>query len=175
MIKVSWWLFVSIIWVSTVELVASSPEERIAALGIELPTPSAAVANYRSAVRTGDLLFLAGHIPRNAEGSPVRGTLGEDLDVDQGYEAARLCAVALLATLKAELGDLDRVERVVRVAGMVNAAPDFVDHSKVINGCSDLLVEVFGEEGRHARIAVGMNSLPLGAAVEIEMIVEIAE
>lgn len=152
-----------------------SPEKQLETLGIELPAVSPSIANYVSAVRTGDLLFLAGHLPRDAEGAVITGKLGADMEVEAGYAAARAAAIALLATLKAELGDLDRVVRVVKVFGMVNATDDFTSHSQVINGCSDLIGEVFGEKGRHARAACGFSSLPLGAAVEIEMIVEIRD
>jgi enamine deaminase RidA (YjgF/YER057c/UK114 family) len=154
---------------------AGSPEENLESLGIELPEVSPSIANYVSAVRTGDLLFLAGHLPRDEAGAVITGKLGADMDVEAGYAAARGAAVALLATLKAELGELDRVVRVVKVFGMVNATDDFTSHSQVINGCSDLLGEVFGDQGRHARAAAGFSSLPLGAAVEIEMIVEIRD
>ena len=153
---------------------AGEIETRLAKLGIELSKPSAPVANYVKAVTTGNLVFLSGHGPRKPEGGFVLGKLGADLTVDEGYAAARLTAIDLLGTLAAEIGDLDRVERIVKVTGMVNSDPQFTDQSKVINGCSDLLVEVFGERGRHARAAIGMASLPLGFAVEIEMIVEIA-
>jgi enamine deaminase RidA (YjgF/YER057c/UK114 family) len=154
---------------------AQTPEERLAALGIELPAPPAPVANYVRAVTTGNLVFLAGHVPRDEGGEIVRGKLGADLDVEQGAAAARLTAIALLASLRAEIGSLDRVARVVRVTGMVNSTPEFDQQPAVINGCSDLIVEVFGERGKHARSAVGMVSLPLQAAVEIEMVVEVAE
>ncbi|MCC5835303.1 MAG: RidA family protein [Opitutales bacterium] len=149
------------------------PEERLHALGIELPEVSPAIANYVGAVRSGNLVFLAGHLPRDADGEVITGKLGADMDVDEGYEAARQATIALLATLKAEIGSLDEVVRVVKVFGMVNAAPDFSQHSQVINGASDLLGEVFGDRGRHARAAAGFSSLPLNAAVEVEMIVEV--
>jgi enamine deaminase RidA (YjgF/YER057c/UK114 family) len=149
------------------------PEARLAALGIELPTPPPPVANYVRAVRTGNLVFLAGHGPLDPAGGYVTGKLGRDLDVEQGYAAARLTAIALLASLRAEIGSLDRVRRIVRVEGMVNSTAEFTDQSKVINGCSDLLVEIFGERGKHARAAVGMVSLPIGLAVEIHMVVEV--
>jgi enamine deaminase RidA (YjgF/YER057c/UK114 family) len=126
------------------------------------------------AVTTGNLVFLAGHVPFDEHGEIVRGKLGSVLDVEQGKAAARLAGIGLLAALKAEIGSLDRVTRIVKVTGMVNSAPGFVEQPAVVNGCSDLLVEVFGERGRHARAAVGMASLPGGAAIEIEMIVEIA-
>jgi enamine deaminase RidA (YjgF/YER057c/UK114 family) len=150
-----------------------TPEARLTAMDIELPQPPAPVANYVRAVRTGSLVFLAGHGPLKPEGGYVTGKLGKDLNVKEGYEAARLTGIALLASLKAEIGSLDRVRRIVRVEGMVNATPDFTDQSKVINGCSDLLVEVFGERGKHARAAVGMVSLPNGYAVEIHMVAEV--
>ena len=149
------------------------PQGRLESLGIELPEPSAPVANFVRTVRTGNLVFTSGHVPRNKDGSFVTGKLGRDLTVEQGYDAARLTAIGLLASLQKEIGDLSRVRRVVKVTGMVNSDPEFVDQSKVINGCSDLLVEVFGDRGRHARAAVGMASLPMGFAVEIEMIVEV--
>lgn len=152
-----------------------TPEQVLAGMGIELPTPGAPVANYVRAVQTGNLVFLAGHIPRGDDGEVVRGKLGADFTAEQGYEAAKLSAIALLASLKAEIGELDRVQRIVKVTGFVNSAPDFVDQSRVVNGTSDFLVEVFGERAKHARAALGMASLPLGAAVEVEMIVEIAD
>ncbi len=148
-------------------------EARLAALGIELPVPSKPVANYVRAVTTGNLVFLAGHIPSTPEGERITGKLGDTMTVEEGYEAAQRSCVALLASLRGEIGDLNRVNRIVKVTGMVNSAPDFTEQSQVINGCSDFLVEVFGERAKHARAAVGMASLPVGAAVEIEMIVEI--
>ena len=150
-----------------------TPEERLAMLGVELPTPPPPVANYVRAVTTGNLVFLAGHGPLRADGTYVTGRLGKDLSLEEGYEAARLTAIALLASLKAEIGDLDRVSRIVKVTGMVNSDPAFTDQPKVINGCSDLLVSIFGDRGKHARAAVGMASLPIGIAVEIEMVVEV--
>ena len=153
----------------------ASPEASLDKLGIELPEVSPAIANYVSVVRTGDLLFLSGHLPRDANGAVIKGRLGDDLSVEQGYAAARQAAIALLATMKVELGELDRVVRIVKVFGMVNATSEFTSHSQVINGCSDLIVEVFGEKGRHARAACGFASLPVGAAVEIEIIVEICD
>ncbi len=148
-------------------------EARLAELGIELPTPPAPVANYVRAVTTGNLVFLAGHGPARPDGTYVTGRVGRDLTVEQGYEAARLTAIALLASLKAEIGDLGRVRRIVKVTGMVHSDPEFTQQPQVINGCSDLLVEIFGERGKHARAAVGMVSLPIGIAVEIEMVVEV--
>ncbi|WOJ95327.1 RidA family protein [Congregibacter brevis] len=150
-----------------------SPEERLLELGITLPAAPSPVANYVNGVQTGNLIFLAGKGPKRADGSEVSGKLGKDLSIEEGYEAARLTAINQMAVLKAMLGDLNRVTRVVKVLGMVNSDPDFVEQPAVINGFSDLIVEVFGERGRHARAAVGMASLPRGQAVEIEMIVEV--
>jgi enamine deaminase RidA (YjgF/YER057c/UK114 family) len=151
-----------------------SAEQRLKQLGIELGTVSAPVANYVNAVRTGNLLFLAGKGPRpDASGKRPSGKVGREYSVDQAYQHARTVGLDLLAVMKAELGSLDRVKRVVKVLGMVNAVPEFTDHPKVINGCSDLFVEVLGEKGKHARSAVGMGSLPMGIPVEIECIVEV--
>ncbi len=148
------------------------PEARIRELGIELPEPSSPVANYVNAVETGNLIFLAGKGPLQADGTNIEGKVGADLTIEEGYEAARITAINQIAVLKATLGDLKRVKRVVKVLGMVNSTPDFRDHPSVINGFSDLMVEVFGERGKHARAAVGMGSLPSNIAVEIEAIVE---
>ncbi len=151
-------------------------EARLQELGIELPNPPAPVANYVRSVRTGNLVFLAGHGPLKPEGGYVTGKVGQDLTLEEGYEAARLTAIALLASLKAEIGDLNKVTRIVKVTGMVNTTADFTEHPQVINGFSDLMVEVLGEErGKHARAAVGMASLPINIAVEIEMVVEVAD
>ncbi len=154
-------------------LSAGTPEENLAKLGQELPSPSTAVANYVPVVRSGSLLFLAGHIPRTADNTVVTGKVGDTISEAEATEAARLAGLALLSTVRAELGSLDRVKRIVRVSGFVNATPDYERHSFVINGCSDLLVAVFGEKGRHARSAIGAGSLPLNAAVEIELVVEV--
>ena len=151
------------------------PEARLAELGIELPPAPNPVANYVNGVQTGDLIFLAGKGPRRADGTEIRGKLGDDVSIEEGYEGARLTAINQLAVLKEMLGDLSRVKRVVKVLGMVNSTPDFVEQPAVINGFSDLIVEVFGERGKHARAAVGMASLPRGQAVEIEMIVEVED
>ena len=152
---------------------AYDPEARLAELGIVLHDPPSPVANYVNGVQTGNLIFLAGKGPRRADGTEIRGKLGSDLTIEQGYEAARLTAINQLTVLKAMLGDLSRVVRVVKVLGMVNADPDFVDQPAVINGFSDLIVQVFGDRGRHARAAVGMATLPRGQAVEIELVVEV--
>lgn len=154
---------------------SASPEKRLAALGLTLPSSAAPVANYVPAVRTGNLLFVAGHISRDADGQVIAGVVGRDLDEAAGVEAARRTALALIATLKAELGDLGRVTRVVRVAGFVRSAEDFTRQPAVMNGASDLLVAVFGEAGRHARASVGVPTLPLGAAVEVELVVEVRD
>ena len=152
-----------------------SAEANLKKLGIDLGTVSAPVANYVNAVRTGNLLYLAGKGPRvDANGHRPQGKLGRDFTVEQGYQHARSVGMDLLAVMRAELGSLDKVKRVVKVLGMVNAMPEFTDHPKVINGCSDLFVEVLGEAGKHARSAVGMGSLPMGIPVEIEVIVEVA-
>ena len=148
-------------------------EARLKELKIELPTIGKPIANYVHIVRTGNLLFLAGKGPSNAEGVYITGKVGKELTLVQGKEAARLTAINQLAVLKAELGNLNRVKRIVKVLGMVNCEGDFKDHPKVINGFSDLMVEVFGEKGKHARSAVGMCSLPMNMAVEIELIVEV--
>ncbi len=149
------------------------PEARLRALGIELGDPEPPVANYVHAVTTGNLVFLAGHGPTQADGSFLTGTVGADLTIEEGYAAARLTAIGLLTSLKKEIGDLGRVRRIVRVFGMVKAVDGFGQQPEVINGASDLLVEIFGDRGRHARAAVGMATLPRGIPVEIEMVVEI--
>ncbi len=154
---------------------ASTVEERLQELGLTLPKPSQPVANFVSTVRTGNLLFLAGLFARTPEGKAWSGKLGDTMDVEEGYQSARSAGLRAIAVMKEALGDLERVRRIVRVLGMVNATPDFTAHPRVLNGTSDLLVEVFGEQGRHTRCAVGMSSLPSGAAVEIEVIVEVTD
>ena len=144
-------------------------------LAIELPDVPAPVGNYVGAVQVDNLVFLSGHGPRQKDGSTITGKVGSDLSVEEAQAAARLVGLNMLATLQTAIGDLDRMQRVVKVLGMVNADPGFMDHPKVINGFSDLMVEVFGEAGRGARSAVGMGSLPFQIAVEVEMIVEISE
>lgn len=153
--------------------IAATPEEKLRELGATLPATSAPVANYVPAVRTGNLVFLSGHIPRGADGKVLAGKVGRDATPEQANAAARATALALLATLKKEIGELGRVKRIVRVGGFVNCTPEFTAQPQVMNGCSDLLVAVFGERGKHARAALGMVSLPLGAMVEIEMVVEV--
>ena len=158
---------------STPALPSNNPEARLKALGISLPEVPQPVANYVSAVQTGNLIFLSGTGPRQSDGTYILGKLGEDLTIEQGYAAARQTAINHLAILKATLGDLNRVKRVVKVLGMVNSTANFKDQPKVINGYSDLMVEVFGARGKHARSAVGMVSLPIGIPVEVEAIIEI--
>jgi len=149
------------------------PEAKLEELGIKLPRPPQPVANYVNGVRTGNLIFLAGKGPKRADGSEITGKLGADVSIEEGYEGARLTAINQLAVLKEMLGNLNKVKRIVKVLGMVNSDPSFVEQPKVINGFSDLMVEVFGDKGKHARAAVGMASLPRGQAVEIELIVEV--
>ena len=143
-------------------------DERLSKLGLVLPEPIAPVANYVTTARSGAILWTSGHT------SPRRGKLGADVSVEDGYAAARETALSLLSTVQAALGSLDRVVRVVKVLGMVNATAEFAGHPAVINGASDLLVAVFGDRGRHARSAIGVSSLPAGAAVEIELILEVS-
>jgi len=152
---------------------AQDAEKRLKEKGIVLTIPSKPIANYVNAVRVGNLLFLAGKGPAKPDGTNITGKVGKDLTIEQGYEAARMTAINHLSVLKAELGSLDKVKRIVKVLGMVNCTDNFTDQPKVINGYSDLMVEIFGEKGKHARSAVGMNALPGNIAVEVEVIVEI--
>lgn len=147
----------------------TTPEERLAKMGITLPEVPVPVANYIPFRFAGSLLFLSGQVPRGQDGQPMVGRLGVDTTVEQGYQHARACALQLIAVAKSAAGELSRLS-VIKLLGMVNAAPDFADHPKVVNGASDLFVEVFGEEGRHARSAVGMGSLPSRVTVEVEAI-----
>lgn len=149
-------------------------EERLRELGLELPPAVAPVGNYAPAVRTGNLVFLSGHGPVGKE-RIVTGKVGRDLTVQEGYDAAKLVAIGLLGSLKALIGDLDKVRQIVKVLGMVNCEADFLEQPKVIDGASDLLVGVFGEKGKHARSAVGMSALPFNIAVEIEMVAEVED
>ena len=150
-----------------------NPEKRLEQLGIKIPEVSPPVANYVRVVRSGNLLFLSGSGPKKADGSHITGKLGKELTLEEGYQAAWRTGVNHIATLKSELGNLNKVKRIVKVLGMVNSTTEFQDQPKVINGFSDLMVEVFGDRGKHARSAVGMAALPLGIAVEIELIVEV--
>jgi enamine deaminase RidA (YjgF/YER057c/UK114 family) len=152
---------------------AQDAEQRLKEKGIVLNPPSKPVANYVNAVRVGNLLYLAGKGPKNADGSDITGKLGKDLTIQQGYEAARTVAIQHLAVIKAELGSLNKVKRIIKVLGMVNCESNFTDQPKVINGYSDVMVEIFGEKGKHARSAVGMYALPNNIAVEVEVIVEV--
>ena len=150
-------------------------ENRLKELGIELPEPGIPVANYVKAVISGNMVYLAGHGPTLPDGGYITGKVGSDLIEKEGYDAARLAGLAMLSTLKNTIGDLNRVNRIVKVTGMVNSNPGFANQPEVINGFSDLMVEVFGENGKHARSAVGMASLPRNICVEIEMIVELKD
>ena len=150
-----------------------NPEERLRELNITLPTPPQPVANYVNGVRAGNLIFLAGKGPKYPDGRELTGKLGGNITIDQGYEGARQTAINQLSVLKEMLGDLNKVKRIVKVLGLVNSSPNFIDQPKVVNGFSDLMVDVFGERGKHARAAIGVNSLPRGQAVEIELVVEV--
>jgi enamine deaminase RidA (YjgF/YER057c/UK114 family) len=150
-----------------------SIDQRLAELGITLPQAAAPVASYVPAVETGGLLHISGQISFAEDGNLILGRLGEDMNLERGIEAARRCAVMLLAQMKAALGSLDRVDRVVKLGVFVNSAPDFTDQPKVANGASELMQQVFGEAGRHARSAVGVPALPLGAAVEVDAVIAV--
>jgi len=150
-------------------------EARLSELGLELPTPFPPAGNYVSAVRTGPLLFLSGTGPVRADGTVITGKVGADVDLDTAVEAARVTGLQLLAAIRHELGTLDRVCRVVKTLGMVNCAPGFNRTPQVIDGCSNLLVDVFGDDGRGARSAVGMAELPFDICVEIELVVEVTD
>lgn len=152
----------------------SQVEDRLAALGISLPRPNPPVANYVPFVRAGDLVHISGQVSVDAEGG-IKGIVGEDVDAERARQAARLCGINLLAQMKAACdGDLDRVVRVVKLGGFVQAGPGFYDIPQVVNGCSDLMVEAFGDAGRHARSAVGVYRLPLGFAVEVDAVVQVS-
>ena len=148
--------------------------DRLQELGIQLPPRPQPAANYVGAVRTGNLVFVSGHGPRREDGTFIAGKLGRDISIEEGYEAARLTMLQCLASLQAEIGDLGNVRRIVKLLGMVNCTEDFGSQPQVINGASDLLVAIFGDAGRHARSAVGMQMLPNNICVEIEMVVEVA-
>ena len=168
------WVFISTMILS-MSLFAQDPETKLKEKGIVLATPSSPVANYVNAVRVGNLLYLAGKGPQKADNTTITGKVGRDLTIEQGYEAARLTAINHLAVVKNEIGSLNKVKRIVKVLGMVNCTEDFKDQPKVINGYSDLMVEIFGDRGKHARSAVGMYALPFNMAVEVEMILEIQD
>jgi len=152
-----------------------SAEQKIKSLNLVLPPVPKPVGNYVGGVRTGNLLFMSGVGPRKPDGSLIKGKLGATMSVDEGYQAARVVGLNMLANIRGQLGSLDKVKRVVKVLGMVNATPDFEDPPKVINGFSDLFVEVFGDAGRGGRSAVGMATLPFQMAVEVEMVLEVSD
>lgn len=151
-----------------------SVEQRLRDLGLNLPTPAAPAANYVPYVISGNLLVIAGQLPLGPDGIALHGKVGDTVTTEQATEAARLCALNLIAQMKAAVGDLERVVRVVRLGGFVNCVDTYVDQPKVVNGASDLMVEVFGDKGKHARTAVGTNSLPFNVPVEVDAMVEIA-
>jgi enamine deaminase RidA (YjgF/YER057c/UK114 family) len=148
-------------------------EARLAELGVTLPVPVAPQANYVPVVRTGNLLFIAGQIPIGPNGIEYVGKVGAEFTIEEGAACARLCAINILAQTKAAIGDLDKVVRVVKLTGMINSTPEFTQQSQVVNGCSDFIVDVFGDKGRHARTSVSVASLPFGVAVEVEAVIEV--
>lgn len=150
-------------------------EAQLAALGIELPPAPNPVANYRPHLQTGRLLFISGQISKSGTGTLISGHLGDTLSTDEGTKAARICALNILAQAQSAIGSLDRIEHLVRLNGFVAATPNFTEHPQVINGASDLMVQVLGDAGRHTRAAIGVASLPLGAAVEIDAVLQIAD
>ncbi len=150
-------------------------DKKLASLGIDIPTPTAPLANYVPYCITGNLIFISGQLPMKDGAFAYQGKLGADISQDEGIEAAKLCAINIIAQAKIALdGDLDRIVRIVKLGGFVNATPDFTNHPKVINGASDLFADVFGDKGRHSRFAMGAGSLPLGVSVEIEAVIEFA-
>lgn len=153
----------------------ANPNDQIKKLGIKLTDKPAPTSNFVYAVKTGNLLFVSGHIPVTEEGKVVAGKVGKDLNLEEARAAARLVGVSILSTINQQIGDLGKVKRFVKVMGMVNATPDFTQHSQVMNAFSDLMTDVFGKDGKHARAAVGMGSLPANAAIEIEVIIELKE
>ncbi len=168
------YILLLVFFAASITASAQQEEQKLKEMGLQLPPASKPIANYVKYVRTGNLLFLAGHGPTKADGTNIMGKVGKDLTVEQGYEAAKITALSLIATLKDALGgDLSKVKRIVKVNGYVNCLPDFTEQPKVINGCSDLLVAVFGDKGKHARAAMGMVALPNNIAVEIELVVEV--
>ena len=168
------YILLLVFFAASITASAQQEEQKLKELGLQLPPASKPIANYVKYVRTGNLLFLAGHGPTKADGTNIVGKVGKDLTVEQGYEAAKITTLSLIATLKDALGgNLSKVKRIVKVNGYVNCLPDFTEQPKVINGCSDLLVAVFGEKGKHARAAMGMVALPNNIAVEIELVVEV--
>jgi enamine deaminase RidA (YjgF/YER057c/UK114 family) len=166
-------LIIIVLLISSTLFAQKSPLQKLDSMGLKLPPTSTPIANYVKFVRTGNLVYTSGHGPTKFDGQLITGTLGADLTIEQGYEAAKVTGLQLLATLQQAIGDLGKVKRIVKVLGMVHCTNDFKDQPKVMNGFSDLMVAVFGDKGRHARSAVGMNALPNGMAVEIEMVVEV--
>jgi len=166
-------LFLTIGFQSIAQTGRPDVEKKLTALGVTIPKKNPSKGNILSAVRVGNLVYLSGHGPDKPGGGQILGKVGDNLSVEQGKEAAKLCGVALLAALKNEIGDLNKVKRVVKVLGLVNSTPTLTQQPQVINGFTDFMVEVFGESGKHARSAIGVASLPSGIAVEIEMIVEV--
>jgi enamine deaminase RidA (YjgF/YER057c/UK114 family) len=160
---------------SAANLFAQDVEKKLKEQKIELLKPSSPIGTYVKAVKVGNLVYLSGHGPTKADGTTITGKVGKDIQIEQAYMAARQTAISMLSTLKTEIGDLNKVKRVVKVLGMVNCTEDFKDHPKVINGFSDLMVTLYGEKGLHARSAVGVNSLPNNMTVEVEMIVEVEQ
>ena len=150
-----------------------SAERRLRELGIDLPPPSPASANFVRTKQVGNILYVSGHGPSRRDGSRVVGKVGSDLSLDEGYEAARLVGIGILSTVRSALGSLDRVRQVVKAFGMVNSAPGFDQQAEVLNGFSDLMIEVFGEGGRHARTTVGVAELPRGISVDVEVVIEV--
>ncbi|MBL0741904.1 RidA family protein [Chryseolinea lacunae] len=165
-------LFITVVYTATMAQVVDF-DKKLKELNIELLTPTKPVANYVKAVRTGNLIFISGQGPAKADGTYMLGKLGKDLTIEQGYVAAKQTGIGVLSTLKAEIGDFNKIKRIVKVNGWVNCTPDFIDQPKVVNGFSDLMVAVFGEKGKHARAAMGVNSLPNGMVIEVEMVVEV--
>jgi enamine deaminase RidA (YjgF/YER057c/UK114 family) len=155
-------------------IISASAEARLSELGITLPAVKPPAGTFVHAVRSGNLLFLSGHVPFRVDGSLIVGKLGQELDVPAGYEAARWAALNAVATMRHELGTLDHVHRIIRLFGVINATPEFIGHTQVMNGASDVLVDIFGGAGKHARLAVGMSSLPFNIALEVELTVEVA-
>lgn len=166
-------LIVLLLTVLTLNTFANTPEERARSLGLVLTEKSKPTSRFVYAVQTGNLLFISGHISIDAKGNVIKGKLGDKLTTEQGAAAARMAGISILGTIKQELGSLDKVKKFVKVTGMVNSTPTFTEHSQVMNGFSDLMLDVFGTHGEHARAAVGMASLPLDASVEIEAILEV--
>lgn len=168
-------IIIFVILLISCSVASQNIDQKLRNLGIELPEIYKPIANYVNSVRIGNIVYLSGKGPRKADGTFITGKVGQDLTIEEAQQAARLTGINQLAALKEEIGNLDKVKRIVKVFGMVNCTSNFTDQPKVINGFSDLMVEVFGEKGKHARSAVGMSSLPSNIPVEIEMIVEIEE